>query len=883
MKELYLIDASGLLYRAYFAIQGMSSRQGDATNALYGFIRSYLKLQEAFHPTHIAAIFDGPTSKASRVALYSEYKAHRKETPADLIQQIEEAKSFCSYMNIPQITSVGVEADDTIASIAVWAKKEGVKVTICSADKDLMQLVDENVALLHLHKDNLVVDRKKVEEIYGIPPEKIVDYLAIIGDTSDNVPGLSGFGPKSAVQLLHHYGSLEAILDHAHEIGGKKQVILEQEREIALLSKKLVQLNLEAPFPHEASFFLLQEPNIALLQSFYEKKNFSSLLQLLPQKNRETPAHAAYHLVDSLDAITQLVEKLKNQKEICIDTETTNIHPMQASLVGIGLAATDEAAYYIPCNSTLSKREVLEALQPLFESPSLCFFGHNIKYDLHILANEGIDIRNISFDTILASYVLHAERRRHSLDELTYDYFGVTKIATSDLLGKGKNQKRMDEVPIHAISEYCCEDVAYTLKLKKVLQEELSNRNLTSLFHEIELPLIKVLMKMERYGIYVNALFLQELSHEVMQEISRLQEEIFQLAGEVFNLNSPKQLSEILFQKLAIKPPKKGKTMPSTNAEVLEELAAYYPIAQKLLDYRSVEKLRSTYIDSLPETILPKTKRIHCQFNQSVAATGRLSCQDPNLQNIPIRTALGKRIREAFRPQHENWVFVAADYSQIELRLLAHISQDEGLLHAFCENQDIHAYTASLVFNIPQEAVTEEMRRHAKAVNFGIVYGQQAYGLSQELHISIKEADQFIHRYFQRYPRVQSYIQHAIEEAKRTGKATTLTGRERLIPEIHSSNQKLRNAAERLAINTPLQGTAADLIKKAMLHIDQWLSDEKMQTKMVLQIHDELLFEVPDHEVEKLRLGVKERMEQVMQLSVPLIVEIGIGKNWKEC
>ena len=881
MKELYLIDASGFLYRAYFAIQGLSSRQGESTNALFGFIRSYIKLSDSFHPEYIAAIFDGPRSKAFRTNLYSEYKAHRKTTPEDLIQQIEETKTFCNFMSIPQITSDGVEADDTIASIATWAKNQGAKVFICTGDKDLAQLVDDHITIINPHKDNLIVDRKKVEDMFGVPPEQIGDYLAIIGDTSDNIPGITGLGPKSAVSLLQTYGSLEAIYEHLPEIGGKKQKTLEEEKDIAFLSKKLVALQYNVPFPKNEDFFRLGEQDIEELRTFYQQKNFSSLLKQLPQK--KDPHKSTYHTVRTDSELEQLLLMLKQHPVICVDTETTDISPLAASIVGIGLGVDEKNAYYIPLNGALEKNTVLQKLKPLFESNSHAFFGHNIKYDFHVLENEGIIIKNIAFDTILASYVLHAEKRRHSLDQLTFDYFGITKIKTEELIGSGKHQKSMMDVPIEQVSEYCCEDIAYTIRLKDILEKELVERNLTHVLTEIELPLIKVLAAMERNGIFIDIEVLGTLSREAKTEIERLQEDIYRLAGEAFNINSPKQLSAILFDKLGITPPKKGKTMPSTGADVLEELACNYPIAEKLIEYRSYEKLRSTYIDALPEYINKKTHRVHCQFNQSVAATGRLSCQDPNLQNIPIKTALGKRIREAFCPQKTDYSFLSADYSQIELRLLAHITQDEGLLQAFNSGQDIHAYTASLVFNIPQEAVTEDMRRHAKAVNFGIVYGQQAFGLSQELHISVKDAERFIRSYFDRYPKVKDYIDSAKQTARETGKAVTLTGRERSIPEINATNQILRNAAERLAINTPLQGTAADLIKMAMLAIDKWLTKEQLQAKMLLQIHDELLFEVPNAEIEQLKTGVSHYMQTVLPLSVPLLVEIGVGKNWKEC
>ena len=881
MDRLFILDASGFIYRAYFAIQGLSSRQGEATGALYGFIRSFFRLKDDFQPHHVVAVFDGERSKESRTALYPAYKAHRQATPLDLIAQIREAELFCKYMGIPTLTAVGVEADDTIASITKWATPVTEKIFICTQDKDLAQLVDEKVFLINQHKDNLLIDEKKVEEIYGVTPRQIADYLAIVGDASDNVPGISGFGPKTAKDLLHQYGSLKNILANANAIGGKKELTLEKEKETALLSKKLVELDTEVAFPQSEEFFKLKEPNWAELKKFFHEKGFSSLLKIIPREVETNKC--SYHIIETTETLFSLLEELKKQTEICIDTETTSEHPLRAELVGIGFAYDALNAYYVPVNGAIAKQDVLAAIKPLFENEKIHFFGHNIKYDLHIFENEGLHLTRISFDTILASYLLNAHQRRHSLDELTLEYFGKKKIATTDLLGTGKKQITMNEVPIEKVGEYCCEDVECTFALKGLLQKELKERGLENLLHDIELPLVLILAKMERYGIYVDASALEKLSKEVAITIKSAEEEVFSLSGETFNLNSPKQLSEVLFQKLLIPPIKSGKTAPSTSAEVLETLAFNYPIAQKILDYRSLEKLRSTYIDTLPSEINPKTGRIHCQFNQSVAATGRLSCQDPNLQNIPIRSELGQKIRQAFRPEKPNWSYISADYSQIELRILAHLSEDHSLLTAFEQGVDVHAYTASQVFGVPVEQVTSEMRRKAKAVNFGVIYGQQAFGLSRELQIPVKEAAHFIEEYYQRYERVKSYIEHTKERARKTGKSVTLTGRERLIPEITSSNQILKAQAERLAVNTPLQGTAADIIKIAMLRIDEWMKKEHFQGFLVLQVHDELIFEVPENELTVMQEGIRRYMENVFELKVPLTVQIAIGKNWQEC
>ncbi|MBS0654322.1 MAG: DNA polymerase I [Verrucomicrobia bacterium] len=886
LDSLYLIDASGFIYRAFFAIQGLSNKEGESTGALYGFIRSYFRLIDEFHPTHIAAVFDAENNKASRLAIYSEYKAHRKPTPPELIKQIHDAREFCTLLGIPTLAIPGVEADDTMASVAAWAKEMGSDVFISSSDKDMAQLVDDKIKIINPHKDYIVVDTSKAEELYGVPPSQLRDYLAIIGDSSDNVPGIEGFGPKTAIQLLKDYGTLENIYAHLDAIGGKKAEKLTREKEKAFLSQKLVTLNTEVSFPKEIAYFTPHSGDPEKLEQFLRAKNFGTILKRLgaAQEEKKHERCANYHTISTIEELETLLQKLSTHSAICCDTETTDIRPVLAQPVGIGLAAEESDAYYIPLNGAMAKAEVLKTMKPFLEQSSIGFYGHNIKYDWHVFNNVGINIATICGDTILESYLLNAHQRNHSLDELSLVYFGKKKIETSELLGKGKAQIQMDQVPIERVAEYCCEDVEYTLKLKHVLDKEIETRHLKKLLTEVELPLIPILGKMEARGIYVDLETLSGLSHTIEKEIKILQEAIYEEAGEVFNLNSPKQLSAILFEKMLIPPLKKGRTTTlSTSADILETLAVQFPIAQKVLDYRSLEKLRSTYIDSLPQEVNPNTGRIHCQFNQSVAATGRLSCQNPNLQNIPVRSELGALIRSAFRPQEAGWSFLSADYSQIELRILAHVCEDEGLLEAFRNNVDIHRYTASEIFHTPMDLVTDEMRSRAKAVNFGIVYGQGAFGLSQALKIPISEASRFIEAYFKRYGRIRDYIESAKESARKTGRAVSLTGRERLIPDITSSNQMLRAAAERLAVNTPFQATNADIIKMAMIRIDKWLQESGLKTTMLLQIHDELLFEVPDHELNEVQEKVREYMEGVFELKVPLKVQISIGKNWMEC
>jgi DNA polymerase-1 len=860
----------------------MSSRQGESTAALFGFIRSYFKLTSQFNPKHLVAIFDGQKSKESRTKLFAAYKAHREITPPDLIAQILEAEHFCRLMGIPTLALPGVEADDTIGACVTWAHERAKKIYVCTSDKDLAQLVDEKVVLLNQFKENLIIDEAGVEAQWGVKPSQMVDYLSIVGDTSDNIPGISGFGPKTAVELLKKYGSLEKILNSAEEIGGKKTETLVREKETALLCQKLVSLDRNVPIPHEGDFYALKKPDWAAVRDFFQKKDFLSLLKTIPEEPSPETSTCHYHTIEDEKALDELIHMLSHEKEVCLDTETKGQHPITAEMVGIGFAKEADAAYYIPLNGSIPRETIIKKLKPLLEG-HVAFYGHNIKFDRHILENDGIHLRNICFDTILASYLLNAHERRHNLDDLSLQYFGKKKIDILSLIGTGRKQITMDQVPIEQVAPYCCEDVEYTLKLKKVLSKELKTRGIDHLLYDIELPLIPILSGMERRGVYVDVPFLKHLSVDIAKDIAHAEEEVYTLAGERFNINSPKQLGDILFTKLGLPSGRRGKTAPSTGAEILEALAIDFPIAQKILDYRSLEKLRSTYIDTLPSEVNPKTGRIHCTFNQSVAATGRLACQDPNLQNIPVRTTLGKKIREAFRPQETGWSYVSFDYSQIELRLMAHLTEDEGLLAAFEQGVDIHAYTASTLFGIPMSEVTDEQRRSAKAVNFGVIYGQQAFGLSQGLGISMKDAAKFIEQYYIRYPRVKNYIEHAKNLARKSGKAVTLTGRERLIPEINSSNSFLRAAAERLAINTPLQGTAADIIKIAMLKCSRWLDREKLQSAMILQIHDELIFEAPDEEVEILKKGITPNMEEVFELKVPLTVQISVGKNWKEC
>lgn len=896
MKQLFILDGANYIFRSYFAIRNMTNKKGASTNALFGFIRSIQKLRKDFNPTHLICVFDGPENKKSRTEHYEAYKAHRKEMPSDLFPQLDLARNYCQYAGIPHIEVPGVEADDTMGSIAVWAAANGYQVFICSGDKDLCQLVNPQIRVLNTFKENLIVDEAEVMKIYGVRADQIVDYLAICGDTSDNIPGIKGFGPKTASELLGKFGTLNEILAHPERLENKKreEKVLE-EKANALLSQKLATIQTNVPFPKEDAFFLLKSPDQSKLRELYEEMDFKSLLKELetatplpqsthiPQSTPKTNSRN-YQLIDDEESLKKLLQSLSGQKEIVIDTETTSVEPMKAKLVGIGLTAEEDTGWYIPLNGKLGKETVCRLMGPFLQDPNHKFIGHNIKYDMHVLANHGLPISRVSFDTMIASYLLNSNEQRHNLDLLVEERFQFQKIPITALLGEKKSAITMDAVAIEKVMEYCCEDVDYTLRLKRLFETELKERNLWKLFTEIEMPLLPVLFKMEQKGMYVDVAFLKALSLEFSAKINELKSKIFSHSQKEFNLNSPKQLSAVLFEDLQIrKVGKKTESGYSTNAGVLLSLIDEHQIIPLILEYRTLEKLRSTYVDSLPEEVNPKTHRIHCTFNQSGTATGRLSSNNPNLQNIPIRTSEGKRIREAFRPQKENWSYISADYSQIELRILAHLSEDPTLVRAFENDEDIHKATASEIFSVPLAEVTSEMRSRAKAVNFGVIYGQQAFGLSQGLGIDIKEASDFIQAYFKRHPRIRDFIEHCKAVATKEGKSTTYFGRERLIPELKGSNAFIKAQGLRLAVNTPIQGTQSDIVKLAMIELDKKYLKEQWNGFMVLQIHDELIFESPEEEIGPASIAIAKIMETVVKLKVPLKVDISVGKNWGEC
>lgn len=913
MEKIFIIDAVNYLFRSYYAIGPMTNDKGQSTSALFGFIRSVQKLLQDFSPDYIVCIFDGPDNKKSRQTLYAEYKMHRKGAPEDLFPQFDLTYEFCNLFGISTLCIEGVEADDTMASVAKWAReKEGMEVYLCTSDKDLFQVVEKHLYVVLPNKNNMIVDSEKVNELFGVYPEQMLDYLAIVGDTSDNIPGIPGFGPKTAVELLHQFKNLDEILKNPEKVQGpKKQQILKTEQDKALLSRELATLNFKVEIPHKKEFYKRKELDVKGLSDFYKKMNFQKfqhdLQARLPEEARlvqgelfpiekektkteekaETISHAeeqiSYELVNDKKDFLDLLKKLSKEKEICVDTETTSILPLQSTLVGVGFCITPGKGWYVPLNGKIEEIVIIDGLKELFHNPHIGFIGHNIKYDLQVLSNYGIHIKKIAFDSIIASYLIAPQHRRHGLDYLSLDHFKKVKTSYKELTTKDGKSIPLKDVPLEKVAHYCCEDVDYTMRLKELFEKKIKELKLDKLLYDIEIPLIFILAEMERKGIYLDPEKFEKLHEELSKEVSEVEKEIYKEAGCEINLNSPKQLSDLLYNKLKLPLPSRKKTEYSTGAEVLAKLALEYEIAAKIIKHRTLQKLLSTYIDTLPKEVDPKTGRVHPTFNQSVAATGRLTCQDPNLQNIPVKTKEGKKIREGFKPQKKGWSFVDADYSQIELRLLAHFSDDPELIRAFAHNEDIHAYTASIVFKTDIKKVTPHMRGIAKAVNFGTIYGQGPFGLSQLLNIPFKEASEFIKTYFERYTKVEDFIERCKKEAEETKVAKTLFGRIRPLPEIDNKSPQIRSAAQRLAINTPLQGTAADIIKLAMIDIDKEIKKEKLEGFMILQIHDELIFEVPDNEIELFKSLIKKKMEHVVKLKVPLTVDLQVGKNWGEC
>jgi len=881
MDRLFLIDTSAYFYRAYFALPPLSTSAGLPTNAIYGFTTMLLKLLEQHQPTHIAAVLDRP-EPTFRHEAYDQYKANRAVMPDDLQVQIPHIRDVIEAFNIRAIGKPGFEADDIIGTLALKAAADGCEVVIVSGDKDLCQLIGPRITMLDTMKDK-VMDPAAVREKYGLDPEHIVDMLALTGDTSDNVPGVPGIGPKTAQSLLAQFGSLDGIYQKLDEITKKNaRAALEQNREQAYLSKRLVMIDTNVELDCAWRDCTLTPPDTCALQELYKKFEFTRLLKAgaaaepRPEKN-----YCA--LIESAD-LEQFYETLAGLERFTLDLETTSQFPMLAGIVGISFAWRDHEAVYIPlAHQGLShqpdRATVLSRLKPILENPAIGKVGHNIKYEYIVLKKYGIELQGIACDTMVASYVLNPSRYRHNLDDVALDRLNHKMISFKDVAGSGKKQITFDLVPLAQAAEYACEDSDITNMLSKLLLPQVSADGFDELFRDMEMPLVIVLAEIEMAGVKIDAQRLGVLSREFHARLDEIETHVHELAGVEFNVNSPKQLGEVLFEKLGLPVVKKTKTGYATDVDTLKELAHMHPMPEAVLEYRSLAKLVSTYVDSLPALINPATGRVHTSYNQTVTATGRLSSSDPNLQNIPIRTEEGIRIREAFVGE-KGCKILSADYSQIELRILAHMSGDATLIDTFLNDGDVHARTAVEIWG--DSGLDPQRRREAKVINFGIIYGMSGFGLSRELGIAPKKAQEYIDQYFARYSGVRTFLDSLVDEARMIGYVATLMGRKRFLPDINAANQQERKFAERTAINAPIQGTAADLIKIAMLNIHRRLQAEKLTSRMIMQVHDELVFEVPEDELERMAALVRQEMEGVYAMRVPLKVDVGWGESWRD-
>lgn len=884
-QRLFLIDGSSYIYRAYYAIRHLSNSQGMATNAIYGFTNMLLKVIRDHKPDRLAVIFDskGPTF---RKEIYPAYKANRAAMPEDLVPQVPYIKKIVAAFNLPGLEMPGFEADDIIATLAKQFAARGMEITVVTGDKDLMQIVDDHIHLLDTMKDKVYGPAEVAERFGGA--DKVVEVQALSGDSSDNIPGVPGIGEKTAKMLIDEYGDVETLLANLDQLKGKRRENLENFADQARLSRQLVCLSDDLDLQIDDQALALSEPNREVLTELFRECEFYKLLQEFAVDTKDRAEQARYRAVLTEPDLNELVAALEDTERFAFDTETTSLDAMRAELVGLSFAVTAGEAWYIPVGhhylgvpEQLPLATVLEAVRPLFVSPRHLKIGQNLKYDILVLARAGVEVSGPIYDTMLASYLANPAARSHGMDNLAAELLNYQTISYSDVAGSGKKQVGFDEVEVDKATTYAAEDADITLRLYETLVPMVTEQQQDSLFYDVEMPLLRILVGMERAGIRINPEFLRGLSADMEKKLAILEADIHQLAGESFNIGSPKQLGEVLFEKLGLPKGKKTKTGWSTDVEVLNKLAEEHDIAAKILDYRSLAKLKGTYTDALPKLIHPETGRIHTSFNQAVTATGRLSSSDPNLQNIPIRTEEGRRIREGFIPS-EGCVLLSADYSQVELRILAHMADEPALKEAFARGEDIHRRTASEVLGLFPEMVTDEQRRAAKAINFGVVYGISAFGLAKQLGINRRDAQQFIDRYFERYPGIRTFMDSCIAEAREKLFVTTLLGRRCAIPEINSKNGAVRGYAERNAINYPVQGSAADIIKVAMVRVAARLAEQSLAARMLLQVHDELVFDVPHAELEDVSALVRTEMESAVDLSVPLLVEVGSGRNWRE-
>ncbi len=915
--KFVIIDAMSLAYKAYYAFitRPLYSSKGEPTSAVYGFVVQLLKIIEDTKPDYIAVAFDSK-EKTFRHDRYEQYKSSRAEMPEDMIPQIERIKQIVDAFNIKKYILPKYEADDIIGTAVKKAAKMGLDSYAITPDKDFVQIVNDSVKVIKPGKtaDNLLVlDKKAVRELYGFEPEQMIDYLALVGDSSDDIPGVAGVGPKTATPLIQKFGSIENLYENIDKVEREsvRKKLLEN-KENAFLSKELATIHTDVPLDINLEDAKLKQPDFEKIKEIFSELDFKKLLARVYKifnsagSNIETEENennndvfdkskVKYKLIVSLEDAQKLAGELIASDKFVFDTETDSLNPLKANLAGVAFSLKPSTGYFVALNPVetdagffsqnvddrLSLQDFKKVFSPVFKSKKIKKICQNGKFDIAVLRTQGIEVNNFYFDTMLASYVLDPDQK-HNMDALSKKYLNYSPIPLTDLIGKKKDAVKIFEVDVNQLAEYSCEDADITYRLYKILNEELFKHKLEKVAFDIEFPLVPVLEEMERTGIKIDPEILRELSKELETLMDSYAERIYRLAGEEFNINSTKQLQYILFEKLKLNPKRKTKTGFSTDARTLEAMRGEHEIIDYLVNYRLVSKLKSTYTDALPKLADPKTQRIHTTFNQTIASTGRLSSVDPNLQNIPIRSELGKEIRKAFVPTNEDFIILSADYSQIELRILAHLSQDESLMEAFKKGEDIHRSTASKVFMVPPDEVTDDMRRKAKEVNFGILYGLGPFGLKTRLGISQTHAKEIIDTYFNTFKNVKNFIDESIAKAKALGYAETILGRRRYLKNINSKNYTVRQFEERVAVNMPIQGTAADMIKLAMIKIHKELIKRKAETKMVLQVHDELLFDAKKDELDELLPVIKNLMETALPLSVPIVVDTGTGKNWLE-
>ncbi len=896
-KTLVLVDGSSFLYRAFHALPPLNNSRGEPTGAVLGVANMLRKLIGEYDTCHIAVVFDAP-GRTFRDDLFEHYKAHRPPMPDELRAQIQPLHAIIRALGLPLLIEPGVEADDVIGTLTMKAVERGYTVVISTGDKDMAQLVNDRVMLENTMFDSRL-DAEGVKAKFGVPPERIVDYLALVGDTSDNIPGIPKVGPKTAAKWLNQYGSLDAIVAHAGEIGGKIGENLRAHLDQIPLSRQLATIKCDVDLPIGPDDLQRTEPDQAALRELLVRLEFNSWLRQMDAPSTvenpaapisQTAAEAHYETILTEDELERWLKKLETAEYFAFDTETTSLDYSRAEVVGVSFAVEPGEAAYVPmahdypgAPAQLSRDHVLEKLRPLLEDPDRPKIGQNLKYDANVLANHGVALTGIRHDTMLESYVLNSTASRHDMDSLAELYLNHRTIRYEDVAGKGAKQIPFQQVSVESATDYAAEDADITLRLHHRLWPKLeAEASLKSLYETIEIPLVPVLSRMECTGVLVDVYKLAQQSRELEKRMLAIEQEACKAAGCQFNLGSPKQIQTILYDKLNLPVIKKTPTgQPSTDESVLQELAESFDLPRLILDYRSLAKLKSTYTDKLAEQINPRTGRVHTSYHQAVAATGRLSSSDPNLQNIPVRTEEGRRIRQAFiaPPGH---MILAADYSQIELRIMAHISGDPNLRLAFHDNSDVHRFTAAEVFGVPPEQVTPDQRRSAKAINFGLIYGMSAFGLGKQLGIPTNVAQRYIDLYFARYPNVKGYMEKTRDVAREKGYVETLFGRRLYIPEIDSRNAQRRQYAERTAINAPMQGSAADIIKRAMIAVDAWIRESRAPVCMIMQVHDELVFEVAEDYADQAAHEIGNRMCRAAQLAVPLVVDVGIGSNWDE-